>query len=155
MSYNYMTQEGYDRILAEINELETVQRPEVIRQIADARDKGDLSENAEYDAAKETQGHLESKIAKLKATLAQARIIDQSRIGTDTVQILNTITILNRTTKTKMVYTLVPEMEANIKEGKISVATPIAKGLLGKRVGDVAEVQVPNGKLQLEILEIN
>lgn len=155
MSYNYMTQEGYDRILAEINELETVQRPEVIRQIADARDKGDLSENAEYDAAKEAQGHLESKIAKLKATLAQARIIDQSRIGTDTVQILNTITILNRITKTKMVYTLVPEMEANIKEGKISVATPIAKGLLGKRVGDVAEVQVPNGKLQLEILEIN
>lgn len=154
MSYNYMTQEGYDKILAEINELETVQRPEVIRQIADARDKGDLSENAEYDAAKEAQGHLEAKIAKLKATLAQARIIDQSRISTDTVQILNTITILNHTSKSKLVYTLVPEMEANIKEGKISVATPIAKGLLGKRVGDIAEVQVPNGKLRLEILEI-
>lgn len=154
MSYNYMTQEGYDKILAEINELETVQRPEVIRQIADARDKGDLSENAEYDAAKEAQGHLEAKIAKLKATLAQARIIDPSKISTDTVQILNTITILNRITKAKMVYTLVPEMEANIREGKISVATPIAQGLLGKRVGDVAEVQVPNGKLELEILEI-
>lgn len=149
-----MTQEGYDKILAEINELETVQRPEVIRQIADARDKGDLSENAEYDAAKEAQGHLEAKIAKLKATLAQARIIDPSKISTDTVQILNTITILNRITKAKMVYTLVPEMEANIREGKISVATPIAQGLLGKRVGDVAEVQVPNGKLELEILEI-
>jgi len=155
MAYNYMTQAGYDKLVAEINELEAVHRPEISRQIAEARDKGDLSENAEYDAAKEAQGLLEGKIAQLKATLANTRIIDESRLSTDTVQILTKVTIRNVKTATELTYTLVSDSEANLKEKKISVNTPIAKGLVGKKVGDVAEVQTPGGLLTFEILDIS
>ena len=155
MAYNYMTKAGYDKLVAEINELETIQRPEISRQIAEARDKGDLSENAEYDAAKEAQGLLEAKISQLKATLANTRIIDESRLGTEAVQILNKVRIRNTKTKTELVYTLVSDSEANLKEKKISVNTPIAKGLMGRKVGDIVEVQTPGGLLSLEILEIS
>ena len=151
----YMSQEGYDKLVAEINELEAVHRPEISRQIAEARDKGDLSENAEYDAAKEAQGLLEGKIAQLKATLANARIIDESRLSTDSVQILTKVTIRNVKTGAELTYTLVSDQEANLKEKKISVNTPIAKGLIGKKVGDVAEVQTPGGLLTFEILDIS
>jgi len=150
-----MTQAGYDKLVAEINELEAVHRPEISRQIAEARDKGDLSENAEYDAAKEAQGLLEGKIAQLKATLANTRIIDESRLSTDTVQILTKVTIRNVKTGAELTYTLVSDSEANLKEKKISVNTPIAKGLVGKKVGDVAEVQTPGGLLTFEILDIS
>ena len=150
-----MTQAGYDKLVAEINELEAVHRPEISRQIAEARDKGDLSENAEYDAAKEAQGLLEGKIAQLKATLANTRIIDESRLSTDTVQILTKVTIRNVKTAAELTYTLVSDSEANLKEKKISVNTPIAKGLVGKKVGDVAEVQTPGGLLIFEILDIS
>ncbi|WP_314438050.1 transcription elongation factor GreA [Porphyromonas sp.] len=155
MAYNYMTKAGYDKLVAEINELETIQRPEISRQIAEARDKGDLSENAEYDAAKEAQGLLEAKISQLKATLANTRIIDESRLGTEAVQILNKVRIRNTKTKAELVYTLVSDSEANLKEKKISVNTPIAKGLMGRKVGDIVEVQTPGGLLSLEILEIS
>lgn len=150
-----MTQAGYDKLVAEINELEAVHRPEISRQIAEARDKGDLSENAEYDAAKEAQGLLEGKIAQLKATLANTRIIDKSRLSTDTVQILTKVTIRNVKTAAELTYTLVSDSEANLKEKKISVNTPIAKGLVGKKVGDIAEVQTPGGLLTFEILDIS
>lgn len=155
MAYNYMTQAGYDKLVAEINELEAVHRPEISRQIAEARDKGDLSENAEYDAAKEAQGLLEGKIAQLKATLANTRIIDESRLSTDTVQILTKVTIRNVKTAAELTYTLVSDSEANLKEKKISVNTPIAKGLVGKKVGDISEVQTPGGLLTFEILDIS
>lgn len=155
MVYNYMTQQGYDNLVAEINELESVQRPEISRQIAEARDKGDLSENAEYDAAKEAQGLLEGKIAQLKTILSNARIIDESRLSTDSVQILNKVTIKNTKTGVKMAYTLVSDSEANLKQNKISINTPIAKGLMGKKVGDVAEVQTPGGIVSFEIVEIS
>ena len=155
MAYNYMTQAGYDKLVAEINELEAVHRPEISRQIAEARDKGDLSENAEYDAAKEAQGLLEGKIAQLKATLANTRIIDESRLSTDTVQILSKVTIRNVKTSAELTYTLVSDSKANLKEKKISVNTPIAKGLVGKKVGDIAEVQTPGGLLTFEILDIS
>ena len=155
MAYNYMTQAGYDKLVAEINELGAVHRPEISRQIAEARDKGDLSENAEYDAAKEAQGLLEGKIAQLKATLANTRIIDESRLSTDTVQILSKVTIRNVKTSAELTYTLVSDSEANLKEKKISVNTPIAKGLVGKKVGDIAEVQTPGGLLTFEILDIS
>ena len=155
MAYNYMTQAGYDKLVAEINELEAVHRPEISRQIAEARDKGDLSENAEYDAAKEAQGLLEGKIAQLQATLANTRIIDESRLSTDTVQILTKVTIRNVKTAAELTYTLVSDSEANLKEKKISVNTPIAKGLVGKKVGDIAEVQTPGGLLTFEILDIS
>lgn len=149
-----MTQAGYDKLVAEINELESVQRPEISRQIAEARDKGDLSENAEYDAAKEAQGLLESKIAQLKGILSNARIIDESRLGTDSVQILNRVKIRNTKNGAEVSYTLVSDSEANLREGKISVNTPIAKGLMGKKVGDIAEVQTPGGLVNFEIVEI-
>lgn len=154
MAYNYMTQEGYDKLVAEINELESVQRPEISRQIAEARDKGDLSENAEYDAAKEAQGLLEAKISQLKGILGNARIIDASRLNTESVQILNKVTIKNVANGALVSYTLVSDSEANLKENKISVNTPIAKGLMGKRVGEQAEIQTPNGVLTFEIIEI-
>ena len=154
MAYNYMTQQGYDNLVAEINELESVQRPEISRQIAEARDKGDLSENAEYDAAKEAQGLLEGKIAQLKTILSNARIIDESRLSTDSVQILNKVTIKNLKNGTQMAYTLVSDSEANLKQNKISINTPIAKGLMGKKVGDVVEVQTPGGIVSFEIVEI-
>jgi transcription elongation factor greA len=140
--------------VAEINELESVHRPEISRQIAEARDKGDLSENAEYDAAKEAQGLLEGKIAQLKTILSNARIIDESRLSTDSVQILNKVTIKNLKNGAQMAYTLVSDSEANLKQNKISINTPIAKGLMGKKVGDVVEVQTPGGIVSFEIVEI-
>lgn len=152
----YMSQEGYDKLRAQIKQLEEVERPEVIRQIAEAREKGDLSENAEYDAAKEAQGKLETKIAELKATLADAKILDPSKLGKkDEVQILSKVQIRNIANDAKLTYTLVSEGEANLRENKISVKTPIAQGLLGKKVGDVVEVTVPRGKMSFEILSIS
>lgn len=154
MAITYMTEEGYKKLQKQIEYLEKVERPHISQQIAEARDKGDLSENAEYDAAKEAQGLMEMKLAQLKATFIDARIIDQSKIKTDTVQILTTVTLFNVKTKKEMVYTIVSESEANLKEKKISVKTPIAKGLLGKKVGDIVDVTVPAGILSLEIRKI-
>ena len=151
----YMSKEGYDKLKAEIKQLEEVDRPEVIRQIAEAREKGDLSENAEYDAAKEAQGKLESKIAQLKMVLADAKIIDTTMVQTDVVQILSKVEMKNTKTGATMTYTLVSESEANLKEGKISVQTPIAQGLLGKKVGDVAQIRIPQGPIELEIVSIS
>jgi len=154
MAVTYMTQEGYNKIIAEINYLEGVKRPEISAQIAEARDKGDLSENAEYDAAKEAQGILEGKIAQLKVLIANARIIDEHQIKTDAVQILNKVKIKNIQNNAIATYTLVADSEANLKENKIAVSTPIARGLMGKKVGDVAEVTTPSGTIKFEILEI-
>ena len=151
----YMSKEGYDKLKAEIKQLEEVDRPEVIRQIAEAREKGDLPENAEYDAAKEAQGKLESKIAQLKMVLADAKIIDATMVQTDVVQILSKVEMKNTKTGATMTYTLVSESEANLKEGKISVQTPIAQGLLGKKVGDVAQIRIPQGTIELEIVNIS
>ena len=150
-----MSKEGYDKLKAEIKQLEEVDRPEVIRQIAEAREKGDLSENAEYDAAKEAQGKLESKIAQLKMVLADAKIIDTTMVQNDVVQILSKVEMKNTKTGATMTYTLVSESEANLKEGKISVQTPIAQGLLGKKVGDVAQIRIPQGTIELEIVNIS
>lgn len=150
-----MTEEGYNKILSEINYLESVKRPEISAQIADARDKGDLSENAEYDAAKEAQGILEGKIAQLKGLISNARLIDEAQIKTDVVQIMNKVKIKNLQNKAVMTYTLVSDSEANLKENKIAVSTPIAQGLMGKRVGDIAEIQVPSGIMKFEIMEIS
>lgn len=155
MNVTYMTEEGLRKLKEELIELESVQRPEISRQIAEARDKGDLSENAEYDAAKEAQGMLEGKIAQLKTLIASARLIDESTIGTDEVKIMNKVTIRNLKTKKTMTYTLVSENEADLKSGKIAVNTPIAQGLMGKKVGDVAEIEVPSGMLTFEIVEIS
>lgn len=155
MAVNYMTEDGYNKILDEINMLETVKRPEVIRQIAEARDKGDLSENAEYDAAKEAQGILEAKIAQLKGLIANARLLDESRVSTDAVQILNKVKIRNLKNNMEMTYTLVSDTEANLKENKIAISTPIAKGLLGKKVGDCVEIKVPSGVVNFEIISIS
>ncbi|AEW20084.1 transcription elongation factor GreA [Tannerella forsythia KS16] len=150
-----MTEEGYNKILSEINYLESVKRPEISAQIAEARDKGDLSENAEYDAAKEAQGILEGKIAQLKGLISNARLIDEAQIKTDVVQIMNKVKIKNLQNKAVMTYTLVSDSEANLKENKIAVSTPIAQGLMGKRVGDIAEIQVPSGIMKFEIMEIS
>jgi transcription elongation factor GreA len=155
MAVTYMTEEGLRNLQEELIDLESVQRPAISRQIAEARDKGDLSENAEYDAAKEAQGLLEAKIARLKELIATARLIDESRIGTDEVKIMNKVTIKNVKTKKQMTYTLVSESEADLKSGKIAVNTPIAQGLLGKKVGDVVEIQVPSGILTFEVMDIS
>ncbi len=155
MAVTYMTEEGIRNLQEELIDLESVQRPAISRQIAEARDKGDLSENAEYDAAKEAQGLLEAKIARLKELIATARLIDESRIGTDEVKIMNKVTIKNVKTKKQMTYTLVSESEADLKSGKIAVNTPIAQGLLGKKVGDVVEIQVPSGILTFEVMDIS
>jgi len=155
MAIVYMTEEGYKKMLEEITFLETVKRPEISRQIAEARDKGDLSENAEYDAAKEAQGLLEMKIAQLKDKVANARMIDDTKLNTHTVQILNKVKIKNTNNNAVMQYMLVSESEANLKEGKIAVSTPIGKGLLGKKVGDIAEIQVPSGIMTFEIIDIS
>lgn len=152
---SYVTEQGLERLKRELEQLETVERPKISQQIAEARDKGDLSENAEYDAAKEAQGMLEMKISKLKETLANSRILDQSKLDTSTVQILNKVKIKNKKNGTIMEYTLVSDSEANLKEGKMSINTPIAKGLLGKKVGEITEVQVPSGKMEFEIIEIS
>ena len=151
----YMSQEGYDKLKAEIKHLEEVERPEVIRQIAEAREKGDLSENAEYDAAKEAQGKLEAKINQLKLTLMDAKILDSSKIKTDAVQILSKVEMKNVKTGATMTYTLVSESEANLRENKISVKTPIAQGLLGKKVGDIVSLRIPQGTIELEIVNIS
>lgn len=155
MATTYMTAEGLQKLKEELQYLESVERPRVIAAIAEARDKGDLSENAEYDAAKEEQGVLESKIALIKSKLVDARIIDETTINTDEVQILTKVRVQNLKTGQEKVYQLVTESEANIAEGKLATTTPIAKGLLGKKVGDVAEVIVPAGKLKFKILEIS
>ncbi|MBR5470132.1 MAG: transcription elongation factor GreA [Paludibacteraceae bacterium] len=155
MAVIYLTEDGYKKLVDEIAYLESVERPAISKQIAEARDKGDLSENAEYDAAKEAQGLLELKISQLKTTLAQARIIDESQISTDSVQILNKVKIRNMANGKEMTYTLVAESEANLKEGKIAVNTPIAKGLLGKKKGDVVAIAAPVGTMNFEIVEIS
>ncbi|MDR2815129.1 MAG: transcription elongation factor GreA [Proteiniphilum sp.] len=155
MAVTYMTEEGLRKLKDELIELESVQRPEISRQIAEARDKGDLSENAEYDAAKDAQGMLEAKISQLKKLISNARLIDESAIGTDEVQIMNKVTIKNLQTKKTMTYMLVSESEADLKSGKIAVNTPIAQGLMGKKVGDVAEIKVPSGTMTFEIIEIS
>ncbi len=150
-----MTAEGYDKLKEDINLLETVERPKISKQIGEARDKGDLSENAEYDAAKEAQGLLEAKIGQLKNLLANARLIDKSSIGIDSVQILNKVTIKNTKNNQQMTYMLVAESEANLKENKIAINTPIAQGLMGKKVGEIAEIKVPNGMVSFEIIDIS
>ena len=155
MAVTYMTEEGYNKILAEINYLESVKRPEISAQIAEARDKGDLSENAEYDAAKEAQGILEGKIAQLKGLIANARLIDEKQIKTDVVQIMNKVKLKYVANGAVMTYTLVSDSEANLKENKLAISTPIAQGLMGKKVGDVAEIKVPSGILKFEIMEIS
>ncbi|MBQ1611715.1 MAG: transcription elongation factor GreA [Muribaculaceae bacterium] len=154
MAITYMTKEGFDKKMKELARLENEERPEVVRAIVEAREKGDLSENAEYDAAKERQGMLEAKIAELKNLVANARIIDETKIQTDEVQLLNRVTIKNVKNKATMTYTIVTETEANLRENKISIATPIAKGLLGHKVGDVVEVTAPAGVMKFEILKI-
>lgn len=155
MATNYMTAEGYKKLVEELNELERVQRPAISKQIGEARDKGDLSENAEYDAAKEAQGMLEMRISNLKEMVASARMIDESKINTNEVQILTRVKIKNTKTDQLMTYMIVSESEANFKEGKLSVTTPIAKGLLGKKVGERASVSVPSGVMEFEVLEIS
>ncbi len=152
---SYLTKEGFKKLNDEIDHLIRVERPKISNQIAEARDKGDLSENAEYDAAKEAQGFLEMKIAKLQEALRNSRILDESQLDASTVQILTKVKLKNIKTKAIMEYTLVAETEADLKAGKISIETPIAKGLLGKKPGDKAKIQVPNGILELEILNIS
>lgn len=152
---SYYTPEGLKKLKSELDHLRDVERPKASQAIAEARDKGDLSENAEYDAAKEAQGLLEMKISKMEATVANARIIDESQLDNSKVLVLSTVKLKNQTNKMEMKYTLVAESEANLRQGKISVTSPIGKGLLGKSVGDIAEVQVPNGIMKLEILEIS
>ncbi|GAB4379538.1 MAG: transcription elongation factor GreA [Salibacteraceae bacterium] len=150
----YYTKEGLQKLKDELHELKTVQRPAISNQIAEARDKGDLSENAEYDAAKEAQGLLEMKIAKLEEIISNARIIDESQLDTGRVLILSKVKIRNVALNKEMEYTLVAENEANLKEGKISIDSPIGKGLLGKKVGEIAEITVPSGVMKFEILDI-
>ena len=151
----YMTQKGYDELVAKLQRMESVARPAASAAIAEARDKGDLSENAEYDAAKEHQSKLETEIAMLKKTIIEAKIIDTTHLDTSTVQILSTVELRNVKNKMTMKYTIVSATEADLRSGKISVETPIAKGLLGKKVGDIAEIQVPQGTIQLEVVSIN
>ena len=151
----YLTEEGMKKLTDELDKLISIERPKISQQIAEAREKGDLSENAEYDAAKEAQGLLELKISTLQDTIRNARVIDESLLKSDIVQILSKVTIKNTKNNMKMVYTLVAESEANIKEGKISIETPIAKGLLGKKKGDKVKVKVPAGEMEFEILEIS
>ena len=151
----YMSQEGYDKLVAELKRLESVERPKASAAIAEAADKGDLSENSEYDAAKEAQSHLEARIKELKMTVAQAKIVGMARLSADVVQIRSTVEMTNMTNKAKMKYTIVSETEANLKQGKISIKTPIAQGLLNKKVGDVAEIKIPRGTIKLRIDKIS
>ena len=151
---SYYTEEGLKKLRDELNKLKDIERPKASQAIAEARDKGDLSENAEYDAAKEAQGMLEMKIAKLEETLSNARIIDESQLDTSKALVLSTVKIKNQTNGMEMVYTLVADGEADLASGKISVNSPIGKGLLGKSVGEVAEIQVPNGVLKFDVIEI-
>lgn len=151
----YLTEEGFQKAKEELDQLRSVERPAISKAIAEARDKGDLSENAEYDAAKEAQGMLEMRISQLETLLATARLIDKSKVNTDKVQILNKVTLLNHNTKKEVVYTLVSEKEANLKEGKLATTTPIAKALLGHKKGDVVDVTVPAGVIKFEIVDIS
>lgn len=155
MAPTYLTAEGLQKLRDDLAHMEHVERPAISKQIAEARDKGDLSENAEYDAAKEAQGLLEMKIAQLQEIVANARLIDESKIDTETIQILNKVEIKNLKTEALITYTIVSETEANLKEKKISINTPIAKGLLGKRVGDVVEIQIPTGIVSFEVISIS
>lgn len=154
MAITYMTKEGYDRKMEEIAYLESVKRPEISAAIAEARDKGDLSENSEYDAAKEAQGMLEMKISQLKDLVANARIIDESKLSTDEVQVLSKVKIRNLATGMEVEYTIVADSEANLREKKIAMSTPIAHGLLGHKKGDIVEITIPAGQVKFEILEI-
>ena len=154
MSTIYLSQEGYDNLKEELNTLKSVDRPRVINQIAEARDKGDLSENAEYDAAKEAQGLLEARIAKLENDVANARVLDQSEMDTSTVHLLTKATIKNTTNGMEMTYAIVSESEADLAAKKISATSPIGKGLLGKAIGDIADIEVPNGIMHFEIIDI-
>ena len=151
----YMSQEGYDKLVAELKQLVSVERPKASAAIAEARDKGDLSENSEYDAAKEAQAHLEDKINRLKLTIAEAKIIDTKLLSTDSVQIMSKVEMRNVKNGMTMTYTLVSESEANLRENKISVKTPIAQGLLGKKAGDVVQIRIPQGLIELEIVSIS
>lgn len=152
---SYVTKEGLDKMKAELEQLEKIERPKITQQIAEARDKGDLSENAEYDAAKEAQGMLEMRISKLKDIVTTSKVIDETQLDTSKVSILTTVRLMNNDTKKEQSFTLVPDNESDLKTGKISVNTPIAKGLLGKVIGETAEIILPNGnKLSFEVLEI-
>ncbi|MCY1722704.1 transcription elongation factor GreA [Draconibacterium aestuarii] len=151
----YLTQAGLEKLKKELEHLKNVERPAISKQIGEAIEKGDISENAEYDAAKDAQGMLEAKIALLQGKVANARILDESKIDTSKVQILNKVTIKNKKNNATMQYTLVPESEADLKAGKLSIKTPIAKGLLGKKVGDEVEIKVPSGIIPFEIVEIS
>lgn len=155
MSINYISQEGYDALNEQIAHLEKVERKRITGQIADARDKGDLSENAEYDAAKEAQGLLEMKISKLKNTMADCRVIDPKDIDLSKVNILSKVKLLNKKFNKEVTYTIVAETEADLKAGKISVKSPIGEGLMGKKIGEVVDIQVPAGIIQFEILDIS
>ena len=151
----YITQEGLNKLKEELDHLMNVERPAISKQIGEAIEKGDISENAEYDAAKDAQGMLEAKIAVLRGKIANARIIDESKIDTDRVQIMNKVTIKNKKNNATMQYTIVSEHEADLKSGKISIETPIAKGLIGKKVGDVVDIKVPSGVIPFEIIDIS
>ena len=152
---SYVTKEGLDKMKAELEQLEKIERPKITQQIAEARDKGDLSENAEYDAAKEAQGMLEMRISKLKDIVTTSKVIDETQLDTSKVSILTTVKLYNNDTKKEQVFTLVPDNESDLKSGKISVNTPIAKGLLGKAVGESADIVLPNGnKLSFKVLDI-
>jgi transcription elongation factor GreA len=151
----YVTVEGLEKLRAELDQLRNVERPSISRQIADARDKGDLSENAEYSAAKEAQGMLELRISKLEDIVTRSRILDESKIDITTVRLLNRVKIKNRTNNSVMEYLIVPESEANFKLGKIAVSSPIAQGLIGKKVGDVVSIKVPSGTIPFEIISIS
>ena len=150
----YYSKEGLQKLKDELHQMITIERPAISAAIAEARDKGDLSENAEYDAAKEAQGLLEAKIAKLQALIANARLLDETKIDTSKVLLLSKVEFINLALKKTMTYELVPESEANIKVGKLSITSPIAKGLLGKQVGDIAEIEVPAGTMKLQITKI-
>jgi transcription elongation factor GreA len=152
---HYLTEEGFKKLQEEINHLKTVERPAISRQIAEARDKGDLSENAEYDAAKDAQGMLELKIAKLEETLSQARILDESKVDRTKVSVLTKVRIRNLASQQETDYTLVSENEADLKNGKISVTSPIGQGLLGRKAGETVEIRVPSGTLRLKILSLS
>ena len=150
----YFTKEGLQKLKNELDHLQSVERPKVIQQIAEARDKGDLSENAEYDAAKEAQGHLEDRINKLEAINSNARVVDTSKLDVSVVRLLTKVTIKNTENSMEMAYSIVPEAEADLKAKKISISSPIGKGLLGKSIGEIAEIQIPNGIIKFEVIKI-
>jgi transcription elongation factor GreA len=151
----YLSKVGYDNLKEELHRLKTIERPSIINQIAEARDKGDLSENAEYDAAKEAQGLLESRISKLEIDLSNSRVIDESKLNNNNVSLLSKVTIKNIANNNEMTYTIVSESEADLSQKKISASSPIGKGLIGKKVGDIADIVVPNGTLKFEIINIS